>query len=247
MKQENKTIWSLEKVITNYTEYSKKQAKELIKNKVVKVDNKILTQNVDFILGTNKLKINDIKYITDEFIYIALNKPKGYICTHDQGEGKLVYDLLPKNLQNISNLNTFGRLDKDTTGLLIISNDGKLNHKLTSPNKLCTKWYNAILDKDISSAELYKFQEGIILADGTICKSATAIYSSSKNKKNEVLVELAEGKYHQVRRMFASLGYKVLELNRERFANYFLDKKLSLGECKLITKEDLLSEKITIM
>lgn len=168
---------------------------------------------------------------------ILMHKPVGYICSHDDGEGKLVYDLLPERWRRRDpKLSTIGRLDKETSGLLLLTDDGALLHRLTSPKHKVPKVYEATLDRALSG------DEGSIFASGTL------MLNGEKNPclpaKLEVIdptharLEIVEGRYHQVRRMFAAVGNHVVSLHRSSFGTLTLND-LEAGEYRLIDAQSL--------
>lgn len=157
--------------------------------------------------------------------YFLLHKPLGVITASSDREQKTVLDLFP---QEIKRLGVFavGRLDKDSSGLLIITNDGDYSHRVISPKKHVNKVYLAEVDADLEDADIARFKAGITLADGTNCLPATLeIYD-----KRHCRVTICEGKYHQVRRMLAACGKHVVTLHRESIGKLKLDETLAAGE-----------------
>ena len=154
-----------------------------------------------------------------------LNKPAGVVSATVDRVDKTVMDILPTELRR-AGLFPAGRLDKDTTGLLIITDDGDYAHRMLSPAKHVVKSYIATLDKEPQADIIDAFARGITLADGTVCKSATASLTGG----TDVFVEISEGKYHQVKRMFAALGYHVEALRRVRIGGLGLDETLKEGD-----------------
>lgn len=159
-------------------------------------------------------------------LLLALHKPVGLVCSHDLGEGPRVYDLLPPRWQRRNPpVTTIGRLDRDTSGLLLLTDQSKLVHELTSPKRKVPKIYRAILDRDVAAAEAGRiaglFLEGTLVLDGesSPCRPAQMRWPSAR----EAEITIIEGRYHQVRRMFASQGLSVIALHREAFG------KLELG------------------
>ncbi|OAB49175.1 pseudouridine synthase [Mycoplasmopsis gallinarum] len=225
----------IEKVISNFSPYSRSKAKNLIKKSQVKVNNLIIDKSVDFDLNKDILEIKNQHFFTCEKLYLVMNKPKNIVCSHNQNEGQTIYDLIPSKYKYIKDLQTFGRLDKDTTGLIIISNDGNLNHLLMSNKKHIEKTYLATLDKPFNSADLIKLNQGLEIAKNEITKPAKAHIINS----NLIELTITEGKYHQIKRMFQVLNYKVVELKRIKLNNLILNG-LELGQVKEINVENLL-------
>ena len=165
-------------------------------------------------------------------IVILMHKPVGYVCSHDDGEGRLVYDLLPERWRRRDpKISTVGRLDKETSGLLLLTDDGALLHRLTSPKHKVPKIYEATLDRPLNGNEGEIFASGTLMLNGekTPCLPA----------KLEVIdpthagLEIVEGRYHQVRRMFAAVGNHVRALHRSSFGDMTLGD-LKMGEYRLL-------------
>ncbi|ATO31030.1 16S rRNA pseudouridine(516) synthase [Mycoplasmopsis bovirhinis] len=224
----------LDKFISNNTKYSRKEVKELILENKVLVDN-IVIKNPGFIITeSSKVTVNNFLIQNYSNVYIILNKPKNYVCSNYDKINPTVFELLPPNLQNIKGLHTVGRLDLDTTGLLLITNDGNFSHKLTSPKKQLFKTYYAVLDKEIDPKIIDVFSQGFELKDFKTLPAKLKIV-----KSKEAILEISEGKFHQVKRMFAKFGLKVLNLTRLKIGNFVLPKELKEGQIKLITLTQL--------
>lgn len=222
----------LDKFLSNSGFGSRKDVKQLIKKKLVLVNDKLVTKvdlNIDPFKDTIKYNNEIIEY--KEFHYFLLNKPKGYLSATEDNKQNTVLDLLPE--YSYLDLFPVGRLDKDTTGTLLITDDGQLAHSLLSPKRHVDKIYIATLDKDIPPSIIKKFEEGIILDNELTLPAKLEIVSSNVGK-----VTLHQGKYHQVKRMFASFGLEVVELDRIQFA--FLNvNDLPLGTYRELTKEEI--------
>ena len=176
------------------------------------------------------IKVND-EVLDDEKILILLHKPKDYICSHNDA-GKLIYSLLPQRLQNRNpKVSTIGRLDIDTSGAILRTDDGELNHKLTSPKKDVKKVYEVTLQNPLKGDEQELFESGTIILNGEE-KALKPAFLKIINP-NLVHLEIVEGKYHQVKRMFAYTGNKVIKLHRLEFAGFRVED-LKEGEFKII-------------
>ena len=162
-----------------------------------------------------------------------LNKPKGYISATEDKSQKTVLDLVPEKYLH-RDLFPAGRLDKDTTGLMLITDDGKFAHNILSPRKHIKKVYNVTLDIPVNEEMQIGFQKGVVLNDGE-CKSAILEITG----KNTCIVTLTEGRYHQIKRMFGCYGAKVIELQRIGMGKLMLPDNLKLGECREFTEEEL--------
>jgi len=172
-----------------------------------------------------------------ESLIIVMNKPKGFICSHDDS-GKLIYSLLPLRWQRRNpKIATIGRLDVDTSGVILLSDDGKLNHALSSPKKHIKKIYDVELASPLKGDEIEIFASGEMMLKGESkpCLSAKLTIIDAYHAK----VELYEGKYHQVKRMFAYVQNRVVSLHRSQFASIGVDD-LKEGEFKVIRVEDIL-------
>ena len=171
------------------------------------------------------------------YVYIMMNKPAGVVSATEDNRDKTVLDILPEELRR-PGLFPAGRLDKDTEGLLIITNDGDLAHRMLSPKKHVEKQYVAALDGEITPEMIQRFRDGIVFADGTHCLPAELRYKTN-NDKTVGVVTICEGKFHQVKRMFAVCGRKVVHLQRISIGNLYLDGKLPIGGCKSLSNLDI--------
>ena len=171
-----------------------------------------------------------------EYIYVLVNKPKGVLSASNDKKCKTVVDLVPPHLKR-NELFPVGRLDKDTTGLLIITDDGDFAHNVISPKKNVIKTYRVTLDGDVTEEMVEIFKKGVVLADGTKCKPAELIPLG----ENIAEIKIGEGKYHQIKRMFGTVGLGVNELERISIGNLKLPIDLSYGECKELDKDEILA------
>ena len=162
-----------------------------------------------------------------------LNKPKGYISATEDKNEKTVLDLVPEEYSH-RNLFPAGRLDKDTTGLMIITDDGNFAHNILSPQKHVRKTYHVIIDIPVTDEMVEGFKAGVMLNDGE-CKTASLEITG----KYTAIVVLTEGRYHQIKRMFGCFGAKVIELQRIGMGNFKIPNNLKLGECREFTEEEL--------
>lgn len=169
------------------------------------------------------------------FRYIIMNKPAGYVCTHRDSTHPLVFDLL-EGINKPRDLHTVGRLDVDTTGLLLITDDGQWSHILTSPKRHKPKVYRAWLAEDLCDEAELRFERGILLEDDD---TPTLPAQLQRITPREVLVTIHEGRYHQVKRMFAALGNHVEKLHRESMGGLELPADLAVGEYRPLTEEEI--------
>jgi len=170
-------------------------------------------------------------------IVILLNKPLGMTCSHKEG-GALVYDILPERWRRLDpTISTIGRLDKQTSGLLLLTDDGDLLHRVISPRHHVKKTYRAKLDRPLDGTEGDRFASGHLMLDGEDKPLAPA--ELEVVSKTEALLNVTEGRYHQVRRMFAATGNHVEELHRERLGSLSLPDGMAPGQWKLLSEEDV--------
>ena len=224
----------LDKIISEQTYYTRSEIKKLISKGVVFVNGEQAKKPETKYDETNvSIKINGKEIEVNKNIYLLLNKPKGYISATEDSTQKTVLDLVPDKYKN-RNLFPAGRLDKDTTGLVLITDDGEFAHNILSPRKHVKKEYEVTLDIPVTTAMVDGFKEGVNLIDGA-CKSAileiTGEYTAN--------VTIIEGRYHQIKRMFGCYGAKVIELNRICIGNLYLPNDLKLGEIREASKDEL--------
>ena len=224
----------LDKVISNQTGYSRKEVKDLVKSKRVFI-NGALASKSDIKVDVSKdvILVDGEEISVKKFVYLMLNKPKGYVSATEDRDMATVLELVPMEFSH-RDLFPAGRLDRDTTGLMLITDDGEFAHNILSPKKHVKKTYNVTIDIPMTEEMVNGFREGIKLIDGD-CKSAgleiTGEYTG--------IVTLFEGRYHQIKRMFGCFGAKVVELQRIGMGNFFLPENLEIGECREFTEDEL--------
>lgn len=229
----------LDKVISNLGYGSRKEVKALCKKGFVQVDGVVVKDSsVSIDPEKSIISINGEELRYRKYIYLMMNKPDGVIsATYDNRE-ETVIDLLEVEHQVFEPF-PVGRLDKDTVGLLLLTNDGELNHRLISPKWHVDKVYFAKIDKKVTEEDVEAFKKGIKLDDGYVCKEGKLEILSASDEGSEVRVTIQEGKYHQVKRMFEALGKKVVYLQRIEFGGLLLDEELEEGEYRELTEEEL--------
>ena len=224
----------LDKYISSQSALSRKEAQKAIRDKRVTVNGEVVRAvdlKTDPDSDTVTLDGQALSYKKN--VYYMLNKPPGVVSATEDRIEKTVLDILPEELRR-TGIFPAGRLDKDTTGLLILTDDGDYAHRMLSPKKHVDKRYIATLDRSPDDSICERFKEGITLGDGTLCKSGQAMILD--NSRVEVVI--SEGKYHQVKRMFAALGYHVETLERIQIGALRLDPALSLGEVREMTARE---------
>ena len=223
----------LDKIISNRTGISRKDAKAAISSGKVTVSGNIIRSS-DFKVSENdEIFLEGKKISGNAHIYIVLNKPKGYVSATEDPEQKTVIELVPPELFR-NGIFPSGRLDKDTTGLMIITDDGDFAHRILAPRKHVPKKYAVTIDLPVTEEMAEGFENGIELSDG-ICKSAKLF----KTGEYTCEVTLSEGRYHQIKRMFGCFGAKVTELHRLSMGGFSLPENLLPGECRELTENEL--------
>lgn len=185
----------------------------------------------------DKIQIYETPIFHTGNIYLVLNKPKGLLSASTDKNKQTVIDIIPEKYKHLD-LFPVGRLDKDTTGLLIITNNGEFAHKAISPKNDVPKCYIAELDGNISADLIPEFEKGVILADGTCCKPAKLEII----EKNIAKLTITEGKYHQVKRMFGVFDLGVNNLHRLKIGELTIPKQLKFGECVEIEEAEILKK-----
>lgn len=228
----------LDKILSSQGICSRKEAKNLVKEKRIKI-NGDYPKKSDIKLDPecDIIELDGKPFSYSRFIYIMMNKPEGVLSASNDKNAKTVIDLLPPELVR-PGLFPAGRLDKDTTGFILITNDGELAHNMLSPKKHIPKLYSVMLDAPLSESGKASLENGITLLDGTVFMPAK-IQIPDESLRQNVLIEICEGKFHQVKKMFEHIGLTVLKLKRIRMGGLELDLKLSPGECKVLTKSEL--------
>lgn len=227
----------LDKLLAHCGVGSRKEMKQLIRKGHIQVNGEIIKKDdyqVDEIKDTILLDNEEIQY--RRFVYLMLNKPQGYIsATMDQVhptvidliEGYEHYELFP-----------VGRLDIDTVGLLLLTNDGQLAHHILSPKKHISKIYYAKIDARVDETDIAVFKQGIDLGDFTALPANLKIVSAN-DEESEVEIEIFEGKFHQVKRMFEAVGKTVTYLKRIKMKQLILDPQLKEGQYRELTNDEL--------
>ncbi len=212
----------LDALLSRYGYCSRREAPGWLKR------HSVLYKGVECTAPTCKVEVADVLLDGEpvEFpngLYIALNKPLGYTCSHDEGEGDVIYDLLPFQwTQRNPAVASVGRLDKETSGLILITDDGQFIHRMTSPKHRVEKVYEAVTEADIPEEAIELFAAGTLMLNGEKAPCAPAMLTITEPRR--ALLTLTEGKYHQVRRMLGAVGAPVVSLTR-----------LSIGRLNLST------------
>ncbi len=229
----------LDKFLSNAGIGSRSEVREYIKQRRIWIDG-VVCIKADTKIDKEKNIITFDKRVVsyEEYIYLILNKPKGVISATEDEKEKTVIDLLSDEYKKYK-LFPVGRLDKDTVGLLILTNDGKFAHNTLSPKKHIEKSYFAHINGKVDDKYIEKFKEGIILKDGYKCLPAKLSIDYSSDNFSKVNITIKEGKYHQIKRMFETFGKKVVYLKRTSFDKIILDETLEEGSYRLANEEEM--------
>ena len=223
----------LDKLLASTGRWSRSQVKELVRQGRVRVDGRVAARPEEKCAPEQELTVDGEPVCLQKFVYIMMNKPDGWLSATEDKRQQTVLDLLDKPLQR-RGLFPVGRLDKDTEGLLLLTNDGDLAHRLLSPKKHVDKVYYVEVDGILDEEDAAAFRSGMTLSDGTVCLPAE-LRSLGGNRGE---VTLREGKYHQVKRMLAARGKPVRYLKRISFGPLALDESLEKGCWRPLSMEE---------
>lgn len=229
----------LDKIISNLGFGSRKEVKIFARKGLIKVDGNIVKDSGTLVdPAKSKIEINGEEVVYRKHIYLMMNKPDGVVSATFDNRDETVIDLLEIDHQVFEPF-PVGRLDKDTVGLLLLTNDGELNHRLIAPKWKVDKVYYAKIDKKVTEKDIEAFKNGITLDDGYTCKEAILEIINATDEGSEVMVTIQEGKFHQVKRMFEAVDKKVVFLKRTEFGGLPLDETLEEGEYRELTEEEI--------
>lgn len=224
----------IDKILSSQELASRKEIKALIKQGRIKADGKVVLRPEEkFDPEVCKITLDDEPILYKRFTYIMLNKPKGVVSASRDSRERTVLDLLPTELRR-RDLFPVGRLDRNTEGLLIITDDGEFSHKLLAPKSHVNKLYEAVVDRKLTESDVESFRAGISEGGDDFLPADMKLVG-----ENTALVEICEGKFHQIKRMFHAVGAEVVELKRLRIGGLLLDKELSIGESRELNAEEV--------
>ena len=227
----------LDKFISERTEYTRSQIKELAAKGKITLDGAVVKRcDVKIDPDTARAEVCGKAVGNSRFRYILLNKPQGYVCSTDDKDGETVMKLIPEDMRT-KGMFPAGRLDKDSMGALLLTDDGELAHRMLSPRRHIPKVYIVKLARPFENNYINKFAEGIKLADGETCLPARV--KSAENSDKLAMIQICEGKYHQVKRMFAAVGNHVERLARVSLGALILPEKLAIGQCMELLHKDV--------
>lgn len=234
----------LDKLLAHTGFGTRKEVKKIIKNGYIKVNDEVI-KNSGKKVNPDKddVRVGGERIYYEEFVYFMLNKPAGVISATEDYVHDTVIDLL-EPADSVQEPHPVGRLDIDTEGLLILTNDGQLTHQLTSPKKEVDKEYYAFVSGIVTEKDVKKFQKGLLLKDEegdftTLPAELEIVEIDEEAGTSEVHIVIREGKFHQVKRMFKAVDKTVLYLKRIRMSDLKLDENLELGEYRRLTEEEL--------
>lgn len=228
----------LDKFISTTTTLSRAEAKKIIKKGIL--INDILIKSPDYKVDefNDQVIVNGNRLVYQKYVYIMMNKPKDTVSATEDAIERTVVDIL-RDEDRIYKVFPVGRLDKDTEGLMLLTNDGELAHKLISPKKDVEKKYYVEVSGELKNEHLKIIKEGVILEDGYRCKPARLEILDSSKGNSKANIFITEGKFHQVKRMMKSLGATVTYLKRLSIGSLKLDENLKLGEYRYLTDDEL--------
>lgn len=228
----------LDKFISTTTTLSRAEAKKIIKKGIL--INDILIKSPDYKVDefNDQVIVNGNRLVYQKYVYIMMNKPKNTVSATEDEIERTVVDIL-RDEDRIYKVFPVGRLDKDTEGLMLLTNDGELAHKLISPKKDVEKKYYVEVSGELKNEHLKIIKEGVILEDGYRCKPARLEILDSSEGNSKANIFITEGKFHQVKRMMKSLGTTVTYLKRLSIGSLKLDENLKLSEYRYLTDDEL--------
>ena len=224
----------LDKFLSDATAYSRKELKSIIRRGQVTVNGDVVKAPEQQVSEDAEVAVKGSIVRYRKFVYLMMNKPAGFISATEDGNAPVVTELLPEEYKHF-NVFPAGRLYKDTQGLLILTNDGTFGHQITSPRRQVWKRYFATLDKAAESSDCAAFEQPMDLGDFIAAPGKLHICDDPQ----QIYVEIAEGKFHQVKRMCEKVGKKVVTLKRCAIGGVALDENLESGKCRELTPEEL--------
>ncbi len=229
----------IDKILSSQEICTRKQAKELCKAGQVLVNGvPVIKSDQKVDPDLSEITVSGKPVLFRKYLYLMMNKPQGVVSASRDQNTPTVVDLVPENLRR-QGLFPAGRLDKDTTGFVLLTDDGEFAHQILSPKNHVPKTYLATVSGKVDDRVIQSFQSGIILADGSRCKSAELRVLNRQDEWTVTEVVLREGMYHQIKRMFAACGCHVEKLHRVKIGGLILDESLAPGQCREILYKEL--------
>lgn len=230
----------IDKYLANMNVGSRSEVHKLIKQGIVTINGERVKAPKEKVAENDEVLVDGQRITYQKYHYFLLNKPKGVLSATEDRSQKTVIDLLKKKDQ-YQGIAPVGRLDKDTTGLLMLTNDGQLTHELLAPRKHVDKIYQALIAGMPDEETIKTFATGMTLGDGTVLKPAelTILETYPEKQQARIEINIREGKYHQIKRMFGACGMKVLELERLQMGKLKLDQTLKRGQYRELSLEEI--------
>lgn len=226
----------LDKFIGNSTDWSRSQIQRALKRGEIQVNGVIARRTAQSVSEQDRVTLDGIPVSTPAPRYLMLHKPEGVVCATTDSDQPCVLDLITSNHKQ--GLQIVGRLDKDTTGLVLLTDDGQWNHRITAPNRRCPKTYKVIVAEAFAADTAERLAAGLLLRNE---KHPTLPAQFEALDSHTALVTVYEGRYHQVKRMFAALGNRVIGLHRQSVGGIELDPQLAPGDWRPLAAEEVAS------
>jgi 16S rRNA pseudouridine516 synthase len=226
----------LDKFISHATGMTRQQAQRAVRAGLVTVNAIVTKKSEQAVTASDEIIVEGERVVIPALRYFMLHKPLGYICANHDSHHPVVIDLIHE--KNAETLQIVGRLDIDTTGLVLLTDDGQWNHRITAPSSSCIKTYCVQLQQPLTDEAITALSSGVAL-NNEKNKTKPAVVTVLDDSRQQVRIAISEGKYHQVKRMFAAVGNHVLALHRERIGNLVLDKHLAVGEYRALTHDEV--------
>ncbi|WP_188151514.1 16S rRNA pseudouridine(516) synthase [Teredinibacter waterburyi] len=230
----------IDKFLSDNTRFSRTDIRAIMHKGRVRRNQDVVLRGAEHMSpDADTIYLDDVAVVVQGAVYLMLHKPSGYVCATEDSDHPTVIDLLPEQLRDLKDpLQIVGRLDIDTTGLVLLTNDGKWNHRVSSPNTGCEKCYRVQTEQPIDPSSVDLFAAGIVLRGES---KATLPAKLELVAPQEACIYLQEGKYHQVKRMFAATGNKVSRLHREAIGVVTLPADLAPGDYRVLTDNEVAS------
>jgi 16S rRNA pseudouridine516 synthase len=228
----------LDKFVCHATGFSRQQVQRLVREGVVLVNDAPIKKPDYKLAETDVVKLKGKTVFLPQPRYFMLHKPVGYVCANSDSEHPVVLDLLDEN--SIEQLQIAGRLDIDTTGLVLITDDGAWNHRVTAPSRLCSKTYCVKLSEPLTISAAERLHAGVLLS-GEKKPTLPAVLTFIDDQHDFIRLSIHEGKYHQVKRMFSAVGNHVVSLHRESIGSIVLDQALLPGQYRALSSVEIAS------
>lgn len=230
----------LDRFLANASAYSRSDIARLLKQGAVAIDGEVVRSGASQIEPDRLITLHGCAIAAPQPIYLMMHKPVGYVCANADNSHPTVLDLVhgnPLATHPTEPLQIVGRLDQDTSGLLFLTTDGQWNHHITAPKSRCTKTYQVSLAEPIGADAIHKITAGLLLKSET---KPTLPCSIQQKSATEVEITLSEGRYHQVKRLFAAVGNRVTQLHRSQIGNIALDTQLAAGDIRPLSDAERL-------